>query len=602
MNRRHLLQAAAVVPAAWSIPAFGAESPPAAASRVRPGDPGWPSEAQWAELDRAAGGQLVRLTSPVEACRQAPDGEMCAALFKQLKNPYFIGDDPRLTQTTGWVDAWSFAPSAYSVAARGSADVVAAVNFARAHNLRLTVRGGGHSYLGTSTAPDSLQIWTRHMNRIVMHDAFVARGCDGAEPQPAVSVGAGAIWMHVYNAVTTKGGRMVQGGGCGTVGVAGLIQGGGFGTYSKNFGTAAAHLLEAEVVTADGAVRIVNACQDADLLWALKGGGGGTFGVVTRVTLRTHAMPAFVGVVSTRLQARSDAAFAELLRRFVDFYADTLLNPHWGEIATLRRGNRLDINLEFQGLREEEVRALWHPFLGWAEAASDVTMTAPTIAAVPTRYRWDPDFFRAKAPAAILQDDRPSAAADNIFWSGNLAETGHFIHGFESVWLPAALLRADTRARLVEALFAASRHWSVELHFQKGLAGAPPAAIAATRETATNPAVLDAFALAIIAGEGPPAVVGLSGHEPNLATARRDAHAIAAATQALTAVVGEPAAYVAESGYFQERWQSAYWGANYARLRAIKRCYDPDALLFARHGVGSEEWSEDGFTRSAEPR
>ncbi len=214
-------------------------------------------------------------------------------MFKSLKNPYAIGDDPRLSQTTGWIDAWSYAPSAWSVAARDSADVAAAVNFARTHNLRLTVRGGAHSYLGTSTAPDSLQIWTWAMNGIVMHDAFVGAGCAGrAAPQPAVSVGAGAIWMHVYNAVTTKGGRIVQGGGCGTVGVAGLIQGGGFGTYSKGFGTAGSNLLEAEVVTADGQLRVVNACQDEDLFWALKGGGGGTFGVVTRVTLRTHALPA----------------------------------------------------------------------------------------------------------------------------------------------------------------------------------------------------------------------------------------------------------------------------------------------------------------------
>ena len=74
-----------------------------------------------------------------------------------------------------------------------------------------------------------------------------------------MSVGAGCVWMHVYDAVTTKGGRYVQGGGCGTVGVAGLIQSGGFGSFSKRYGLAAAGLLEAEVVTADGEVRIANA-------------------------------------------------------------------------------------------------------------------------------------------------------------------------------------------------------------------------------------------------------------------------------------------------------------------------------------------------------
>ena len=95
--------------------------------------------------------------------------------------------------------------------------------------------------------------------------------------------------------MTTEAGRYVQGGGCTSVGVAGLIQSGGFGSFSKGFGTAASSLLEAEVVTADGVVRTVNACNDADLFWALKGGGGGSWGVVTKVTLRTHDLPQFFG-------------------------------------------------------------------------------------------------------------------------------------------------------------------------------------------------------------------------------------------------------------------------------------------------------------------
>jgi FAD/FMN-containing dehydrogenase len=83
---------------------------------------------------------------------------------------------------------------------------------------------------------------------------------------------------------------MSKGGGCTTLGVAGLVQSGGFGSFSKNYGLAAAALLEAEVVvTADGTVRIANACTNADLFWGLKGGGGGSLGVVTRLTLRTPA-------------------------------------------------------------------------------------------------------------------------------------------------------------------------------------------------------------------------------------------------------------------------------------------------------------------------
>jgi FAD/FMN-containing dehydrogenase len=84
------------------------------------------------------------------------------------------------------------------------------------------------------------------------------------------------------------------------VGVAGLVQSGGFGSFSKNYGLAAAGLLEVEVVTADGEARIANACTNPDLFWALKGGGGGTFGVVTRLTLRTRELPERFGGSSGR--------------------------------------------------------------------------------------------------------------------------------------------------------------------------------------------------------------------------------------------------------------------------------------------------------------
>ena len=101
------------------------------------------------------------------------------------------------------------------MAARTTEDVVAAVDFARENNLRLVVKGGGHSYQGTSNAADSLLIWTRRMNAVTLHDAFVAAGCAGRHgPQAAVTVEAGAIWGQVYDAVTTQAGRYVQGGGC----------------------------------------------------------------------------------------------------------------------------------------------------------------------------------------------------------------------------------------------------------------------------------------------------------------------------------------------------------------------------------------------------
>jgi FAD/FMN-containing dehydrogenase len=573
----------------------------AAAARVRPGYPGWPSAAQWDTLRRQTGGRLIAVRSLVEDCRNTPDGAACHELFKELKNPYAIGDQVRLTQTTGWVDAWTFQPSVYAVAAETTTDVVAAVNFGREHNLRLVIKGGGHSYLGRSNAPDSLLIWTRRMNAIVMHDSFVAHGCTGRTvPQPAVSVGPGAIWGHTYNEVTTKAGRYVQGGGCLTVGVAGLVLAGGFGSHSKQFGTAAANLLEAEVVTADGVVRIANACANPDLYWGLKGGGGGSLGVVTRLTLRAHDLPSFFGGVVATIHAQSDTAFRRLIGRLIAFYADTLFNPHWGEIVTLRPGNRMDIRMAFQGLDQQEAEAIWRPFFDWVVAAMPddfAYQLGPAVRSIPARRGWDPAFLKAYVPSVLLPDDRPGAPADNVFWAANLAEAGHFIFGYESRWLPAALLQRDRQEALGDALTAASRLAPVELHFQKGLAGGSESARAATLDTATNPKALDAFALAIIGGEGPPAYPGLAGHAPDLTAARKSANAVGSAMAILKQLAPDGGCYFAESNFFEPGWPEAYWGSNYKRLAAVKQKYDPAGLFFVHHGVGSDAWSADGFTR-----
>jgi len=275
MNRRTFLRRLGAIPALPGVASFLAARAAGAAPlrRVRPSDTAWPDAASWEKLNTQVGGRLVPVVSPLAPCREAPASAACAARIEEMSNPYFLSEQAGGTQTSGWLDAWTSAPSVYAVAARNTEDVVAAVNFARENNLRLVVKGGGHSYQGTSNSADSLLIWTRDMHAITLRDGFVAAGCAGASPRPAVTVEAGARWMDTYEAVTTAAGRYVQGGGCATVGVAGLVQSGGFGSFSKNYGTAAASLLEAEIVTADGKVRTVSACQSPDLFWALKGGG-----------------------------------------------------------------------------------------------------------------------------------------------------------------------------------------------------------------------------------------------------------------------------------------------------------------------------------------
>ncbi|CAM5359404.1 FAD-binding protein [Rhodanobacter lindaniclasticus] len=599
MNRRDLLKAAfaaSLLPLALSSVGRALAGTGANLSRllrrVRPGDPGWPEPAAWEALRQQVGGRLLKLQSPF-----APGATAAARAeaLAQIKNPFAIGDDPALTQTSGWLDAWASQPSTYAVAAESTADVVAAVNFAREHHLRLVVKGGGHSYQGTSNAPDSLLVWTRHMHDVALHDAFVGHGCAGSQvAQPAVSIGAGAMWIDAYDAVTTQGGRYVQGGGCTTVGVAGLVQSGGFGSFSKHYGTAAAGLLEAEVVTADGQVRIANACTNPDLYWGLKGGGGGSLGVVTRLTLRTRELPTFFGAVLGTIEASTDAAYRALIAKAIAFYRSDLFNPHWGEQMGFS-GRKLHLSMLSHGLDQAQMEAVWAPFLAWVKARAEYRITEPvTIFALPAQRMWDADFMRQHVPGVMIADDRPGAPKHHAYWATNVGEAAWFLHAYQSAWLPATLLREGGQAALVDALFDAAREWSVGLHFNKGLAGAPAAEIAAAKDTATNPQVLDAFALAIIAGGGAPAFPGMPA--PDLLAARRDADGIDKAMAALRKIAPDAGAYVSESNYFRRDWQRAFWGTNYPRLLAAKRRYDPHGLFFVHHGVGSEGWSGDGFT------
>jgi hypothetical protein len=568
------------------------------AARVRPGDAAWPNAAQWDGLSKATGGRLIEVQFPLADAIANPDSAATAQLFKDLKNPFFIGDIVGLTQTLGWTDAWTTRPSVYAVAAETSTDVAAAVNFAREHRLRLVVKGGGHSYLGGSNAPDSLMVWTRRMNAVSLHDAFTPQGCKGrVAPGPAVSIGAGAIWLQAYDAVTTQAGRYVQGGGCTTVGVAGLVQGGGFGSFSKAFGSGAANLLEAEVVTADGVVRIANPCTNPDLFFALKGGGGGSFGVVTRLTLRTHDLPTVFGAVSARIEAKSDAAYRRLVGKVVSFYATTLFNPHWGEQIRFRGGDTVNINMVFQGVDQKTAQAAWKPFFDWVKAApDDYKMGSPLIVSLPARHFWDAHVMKSLG-GIVKGDDRPNAPAENFFWAGDGGQVGQVIHSYQSAWLPQGLLQPGRQAELVDALVRTSQIWGVSLHVNKGLAGGAPEAVARTRETSMNPAAADAFALAITGGEEQPAYPGVKGHEPDVTQGRADAVQIARCMEPLRRLQPTPATYISECDYFEKNWREAFWGSNYARLRAAKLKYDPGGLFVVHHGVGSEDWSADGFTR-----
>jgi hypothetical protein len=291
--------------------------------------------------------------------------------------------------------------------------------------------------------------------------------------------------------------------------------------------------------------------------------------------------------VTLDLQALSDDAYRRLLARFVDLYATNLCNPHWGERAFIRPDNRLQIEMMFQGLTRDEALGAWKPLIDFANASADyLGQDALSVRAFPARYYWDAASYRRYAPSVVF-DSRPGSSQTDFWWTGDGKLAGAFWYAFTSAWMPALLLKSQNQPRLVDAWFAASRHWTVEFAFNKGLAGAPAAVIEAVRDTAMNPDVLDAFALAIITMPGPPAFPGFPA--PDLVVAGALRSRVQAAMAALRVAAPKTGAYANECDYFQTDWQKAFWGPHYAQLARIKRQYDPDGLFVVHHGVGSED-------------
>ena len=179
---------------------------------------------------------------------------------------------------------------------------------------------------------NSLLIWTHKMREIHVNNSFIPEGCRNEKLLLRLALRRYTRWLEVYREATTKHNLYVQGGGCTSVGAAGgFTQGGGFGSFSKKYGTAASNILQVEVVTANGDILIANNCQHTDLFWALRGGGGGTFGVVTKMTLKTYELPTHFGLIQSTISAKDDVSYKKLLHQFLIFYHDKLNTEHWGE-------------------------------------------------------------------------------------------------------------------------------------------------------------------------------------------------------------------------------------------------------------------------------
>ena len=282
---------------------------------------------------------MIQDAPPAIVCYPGPQQDLaaCADLVVDLTNSTFIANDPNALdypildacpvvdfaagQTAGSCSIGD--TPRFTVDATTPAQVAAAVSFARKNNIRLVIRNTGHDILGRSAGYGSLQVWIRHLRQgITFQKAYQAsdKCTKSSWTGSAFTIAGGYVWEDVYAQATAKN-VIVVGGGDPSVGcIGGWAQGGGHSPASRNYGLGADQILEAQVVLENGAIVIADACQNTDLFFAIRGGGGGTYGIVVSATVKAHP-PSTVVAQTFGMAPLADTYIPQFMDALAELYA-----------------------------------------------------------------------------------------------------------------------------------------------------------------------------------------------------------------------------------------------------------------------------------------
>ncbi|TDZ17658.1 FAD-linked oxidoreductase ZEB1 [Colletotrichum orbiculare MAFF 240422] len=533
--------------------------------RCLPGDACWPSTDSWNTLNTTVGGKLIA-TVPIGSVCHDPnyDEAACTALRNSWTLPethfpssssvmqsFFANQscDPFTDRTTSCL-VGNYVN--YAVEVTSAKDVVETINFARENNIRFLVRNTGHDHLGRSTGAGALAAWTHKLKEIIVTD-----WSDDLWTGPAVKMGAGVLGYEVTEAGKSSG-LVVVGGECPTVGPAGgYIQGGGHSALTTNFGMAADQALEYEVVTADGSIVTASRTQNSDLFWALSGGGPGTFGVVTAVTVRAYP-DANIGGVG--LQTAASYTTQEKWWQMLDAFHSLLPNmtDQGAMVVFVYSSAIFAINpLTAYNKTAEEAKAILQPFL---DVLADLAIPYSSSATNYSTYR---DHY-----------DK---------WMGPLPY-GHVVvesYNFGSRLVPRSVL-GDTTARsaYVDAIRYGADNYGV-LSAGVALNASAPIGV----DNAVNPHWRNAVIHVqySTAWSNDPA-----NWEQMITDQKRMTDDIMPPIEAATPGSGN---YVNEADFNIVEWKENFFGGNYDKLLEIKKRWDADGVFYALKTVGSDAWN-----------
>ncbi|KAF2873217.1 FAD binding domain-containing protein [Massariosphaeria phaeospora] len=539
--------------------------------KVYPGDLEWPSDEAWEKLNELTDSRLLTKPEPkASVCYNGPsyDAEKCAGLAPIWSRSYTHMHDPIEMMSPVAQGMTCLPPNVfdsgnctrggfpmYVINATEPKHVQLGVNFARNTGVRLVVKNTGHDFLGKSGGKDALSIWTHYFKSIEYIEDFVDEklGYSG----PAFKAGVGVQAFEIYKAAREKG-RTVVGGEGETVGIfGGYIQGGGHSPLSSLYGTGADQVLSFEVVTAAGDFVTANSSSYPDLFWALRGGGGSTFGVATAVTVKAHPdMPTTAARFSFTSEKIGNETFWAGIRSYVDYFipnADagtyayfTLIPNVWTGIFTFNMSPFFA-----PGKTLEETEALLQP---WLTRLSDLGINVD-----PNITHWDNfhDAWRSSFPLETVQKVNATTGS-RMFPRAN----------FET---------EEKREELYRNLRQSSENNRVQVHFNIKTVDPDNA------DNAVNSAWRPMILFAQQAVRWPVNATAVE----KLRIRREFQEGDMQRWRDISPGAGS---YLAEADRLEPNFGQAFWGDKYPRLLELKAKWDPQDVFFATTSVGSERW------------
>ncbi|QRV95987.1 FAD-binding domain protein [Ceratobasidium sp. AG-Ba] len=433
----------------------------------------------------------------------------------------------------------SIAP--YYISVKEPSDVTQAFAFSNRTGVPLSIKNTGHDFAGKSSGPGTLALWTRNMQDIKYDASFVPDGCS-VPGVPAVTNGAGVDLEAMYefaeaNKITFVGGSAK------TVGVAGWLLGGGHSVLSNHYGLGVDRVLQFKVVTPDGQYRTANACQNQDLFWALRGGGGGTFGVVMEIT--SEVIPNPLSIVS--LQWNFDPQLLNVTSLFGVAVDSSLqwVQDGWG------------------GYIVATTSILANPKLNAAEAAANLKPLTDYLQASGAQFEWKQ--YESFWPLFDAIQAVPIPVGVNGAVSSRLVPKSLFSNILSKGALYTATLSTVVAASGQAALFMTT----------------PFNYAAKADATSVTPVWREAVwhVVTTIPWDW----------DASAARAKLGYTTASAAVTPLRALTIGGGAYLNEADTYEPSWENSFWGeSNYKQLLATKKKYDPDSLLDCWHCVGSK--------------